>query len=187
MSNRGFQSDIEDMIDEIVREDKKRIELAFEQIKQKTAAKIQEAIKIAMIDNYYNGYEPLVYNRTNQLPKSVAPLILDDSDNSGLQFAFGIKTSPPKGSKAMRHDKLTVKVTQKNGSTKFYSYNVKNYNPEIEKFIFENFMEGIHPNASPEGFTEPLTTRVYAEINYALDGLLRDGIIDKIIQDAFSK
>lgn len=187
MANSEFQNEIENMIDDIVKEDKKRIALAFEQIKKKTTQKIQEAIKIAMIDNYYEGYNPLMYNRTGQLSKSVAPLIIDDSDNSGLQFSFGIKTSPPKGSAAMKHNKLTVRVTKKNGEVNVHSYNVKNYDPSIEKIIFENFMSGIHPNANLKGITETPTTHVYTEINKALDKLLEDGIIDQIIQDAFSK
>lgn len=187
MANSGFQNDIENMIDDIVKEDKKRIELAFEQIKKKTSAKISEAIRIYMLDNYYFGYDPFKYVRTGQLSKSVAPLIIDDSDNSGLQFSFGIKTSPPKGSKAMRHDHITLKVTKKNGEEKFYSYAVKNYDPKIEEWIFQNFMEGIHPNAVEKGITETPTTNVYKAINKALDDLLNDGIIDKIIQDAFSK
>lgn len=187
MANSGFKSDIENMIDDIIAEDKKRIALAFEQIKKKTEDKIRIAIKIAMIDNYYKGYDPLVYGRTGQLANSVAPLIIDDSDNSGLQFSFGIKTSPPKGSSAMRHDRLEVKVTKKNGEVNIHSYKVKNYNPEIEKLIFENFMNGIHPNANINGITQTPTTHVYTEINKVLDNLLRDGIIDKIIQDAFSK
>ena len=187
MANSGFQSDIENMIEDIVKEDKKRIALAFEQIKKKTANKIQEAIKTAMIDNYYNGYDPLVYIRTGQLENSVAPLIIDDSDNSGLQFSFGIKTSPPKGSSAMRHDRLLVRVTKKNGEEKIYSYKVKDYDPGIEKLIFNNFMNGVHPNANSRGVTETPTTHVYKEINKALDALLEDGIIDRIIQDVFSK
>ena len=36
MANSGFKSDIENMIDDIIAEDKKRIALAFEQIKKKT-------------------------------------------------------------------------------------------------------------------------------------------------------
>lgn len=183
MANSGFQGEIENMIEEIVAADKKRIALAFEQIKKKTTEKVSEAIKIAMIDNYYNGYDPLVYVRTGQLKNSVAPLIVDDSDNSGFQFQFGIKTSEPKGPSAMRHDTLSVRVTNKNGEEKIYSYKVKGYDSEIEEKIFSNFMDGIHPNA--KGKTE--TTHVYTEINKALDALLDDGIIDRIIQDAFSK
>jgi hypothetical protein len=187
MANSGFQNDIENIIEDIVKKDKERIALAFEQIKKKTEDKIRLAIKDAMIDNYYNGYDPLRYNRTRQLDKSVAPLIIDDSDNSGLQFTFGIKTSPPKGSKAMKHNKLTVQVTKKNGEVNFHTYNVKNYDPKIEEYIFDNFMMGIHPNANPKGITGTPTSNVYNTINKALDSLLEDGIIDKIMQDAFSK
>lgn len=187
MANSGFQSEIENMVEDIVEADKKRIALAFEQIKKKTRDKIQVAIKTAMIDNYYNGYNPFVYVRTGQLKNSVEPLIIDDSNNSGFQFEFGIKTSPPKGSSAMRHDRLTVRVTKKNGEEKIYSYTVKDYDSGVEKLIFNNFMEGIHPKANRKGITETPTTHVYKEINKALDGLLKDGIIDKIIQDAFSK
>ena len=183
MANSGFQSDIENMIEDIVKKDKERIALAFEQIKEKTTVKISEAIKKAMIDNYYNGYDPFIYIRTGQLENSVAPLIIDDSDNSGFRFDFGIKTSPPKGSSAMKHDTLSVRVTKKNGEEKIYTYKVKDYDPKIESLIFNNFMEGIHPNARGE----TTTTHVYKEINKALDALLNDGIIDKIIQDAFSK
>lgn len=187
MANNGFQGELENMIDDIVKEDKKRIALAFEKIKKETEKKIREAIKIAMIDNYYYGYSPITYVRTGQLNNSVAPLIIDDSDNSGLSFSFGVKTSPPKGPKAMKHDKLTVRVTNKKGEERLYTYTVKEYNPKLEEEIFGNFMQGIHPNAIPIGVTATPTTNVYEEINKALDLLLEDGIIDRIIQDAFSK
>ena len=151
MANNGFQSELENMIDDIVKEDKKRIALAFERIKKETEKKIREAIKIAMIDNYYNGYDPIKYVRTSQL------------------------------------NKLTIRVTNKRGEERLYTYTVKEYNPKLEEEIFGNFMQGIHPNAIPIGVTATPTTNVYEEINKALDFLLEDGIIDRIIQDAFSK
>lgn len=187
MANNGFQSEIENIIEDIVKEDKKRIALAFEQIKKKTESKIHEAIRTAMMENYYNGYDPLEYIRTGQLFKTAAPLIIDDSDNSGLQFSFGVKLSKPNGPTAMKHDKLTVKVTNKNGEEKIYFYDVDGYDPKIEEYIFNNFMRGIHPNANSRGITNTPTTYVYDEINKALDNLLKNGVIDKIIQDAFSK
>lgn len=187
MANSEFYGDIKDMIDDIVKKDKDRISLAFEQIKKETTKKISEAIKVAAINNYYDGYNPLVYVRSGQLSNSLAPLIVDDSDNSGMQFSFGIKRTKPYGPSAMKHDTLTMRVVNKQGEERFYSYHIKNYDPLVEKIIFNNFMEGVHPRASKKGVTDTPTTHVNRTLNKALDDLLKDGIIDKIIQDAFAK
>jgi ABC-type amino acid transport substrate-binding protein len=41
--------------------------------------------------------------------------------------------------------------------------------------------------ANKKGVTDTPTTHVNRALNKALDDLLKDGIIDKIIQDAFAK
>ena len=135
--------------------------------------------------NYYDGYDPSVYVRTGQLWNSLGPLIIDESDYNNFQFSFGIKRTPPKGPSAMKHDEIRIKVENKKGQIKIYKYKDKDYTPEVEKIIFSNFMEGIHPNAKGESDTP--TTHVNRAVNAALDRLLSDGTIDKIINEVFSK
>jgi hypothetical protein len=179
MSKGEFYNEIDQMVKDLIEQDKKRIQEAFARIKKEVKKEIEIIIQRDMIDNYYNGYEPLIYSRTFQLPKSVAPLILDDSTENDLQFSFGIKITPPKGASAMSHSELTLKVK---GRT--YTYD----NDGVEEdAIFANFLMGIHPNANPRGFTSTPTTHVFKTANKAIDNLLSDGKIDKIINDVFSK
>ena len=183
MAKGEFYNEIDQMVKNLIEQDKKRIEIAFEKIKQKVENKIVEIIHKDAMHNYYDGYEPSVYVRTGQLWNSLGPLIIDESDDNNFQFSFGIKRTPPKGPSAMRHDEIRVKVEKKNGEIKIYTYKDKDYSPAVEKIIFNNFMQGIHPNARGES----QTTHVDNAINKALDQLLSDGTIDKIINDVFSK
>lgn len=179
MPNDGFYNEIGQMVDDLIKEDKKRIQNAFEQIKKEVRKEIEIIIQKDMIDNYYNGYNPLEYVRTFQLPDSVAPLILDNSVENDLQFSFGIKITPPKGASAMSHSELTLRV-------KGRTYTYDDYDADEDR-IFSNFLKGIHPNARLDRFTSTPTTHVFDAANRALDKLLSDGAIDKIINDVFSK
>ena len=177
MGKGEFYNEIDQMVKDLIEQDKKRIKQAFEKIKKEVAKEIQMIIQRDMIDNYYNGYEPLVYNRTFQLSKSVAPLILDSSVGDTFQFDVGIKLKG--GEKKMSHNTLTVTV-------KGRTYTYRN-NGVDEGIIFNNFLEGIHPNANPKGVTSTPTTHVRNTAEAAIDNLFTDGIIDKIVNDVFSK
>lgn len=177
MGNGGFYNEIDQMVKDLIEQDKKRIKEAFERIKQEVTKEIQVIIQRDMIDNYYNGYEPLIYDRTFQLPKSVAPLILDSSAGDTFQFDVGIKLKD--GEKNMSHNILTLKVKGK-------TYTYQN-NGADEEAIFENFLAGIHPNANLKGITKTPTTNVRETAEAAIDNLFTDGTIDRIINDVFSK
>lgn len=177
MGKGEFYNEIDQMVKDLIEQDKKRIKEAFERIKKEVTKEIQTIIQRDMIDNYYNGYEPLIYNRTFQLPKSVAPLILDSSMGDTFQFDVGIKLKD--GEKKMSHDTLTLTVK---GRT--YTYHNDDVNEEA---IFENFLAGIHPNANSRGITETPTTNVRKTAEAAIDDLFTDGTIDKIVNDVFSK
>lgn len=179
MGNGGFYNEIDQMVKDLIEQDKKRIKEAFKLIKKEVKNEIEMIIQRDMIENYYNGYDPLEYVRTFQLPKSVAPLILDNSTDNDLQFSFGIKLTPPKGASAMSHNTLTLRVKGRE-----YTYDNEFVD---EKTIFTNFLTGVHPNASHKGFTSTPTTHVFNTANKALDNLFSDGVIDRIINDVFSK
>ncbi len=186
MGKGEFYNEINQMVKDLIEQDKKRIEIAFQKIKKKVENKIIDIIHKDAMHNYYDGYDPIMYVRTGQLWNSLSPLIIDESDYNNFQFSFGIKRTPPKGPSAMKHDEIKVRVTNKKGEIKIYTYKDKDYDPndpKVEKIIFSNFMEGIHPNARGE----TKTTHVDKAINKALDQLLTDGTIDKIIIDVFSK
>lgn len=171
MGKGEFYNEIDQMVKDLIEQDKKRIKVAFERIKKEVEGEIKTIIQRDMIDNYYNGYEPLIYNRTFQLPKSVAPLILDSSVGDTFQFDVGIKLQG--GENKMSHNTLTLTVR---GKTYTYSHEGAD-----ESMIFENFLNGIHPNTN----APVIPIREAAES--ALDNLFRNGIIDRIVNDVFSK
>lgn len=175
MGQGSFENEINQTIEEIIAQDKKRINKAYNKIKREIEKKIEDIIQRDMINNYYNGYDPHYYQRTYQLPNSIAPLILDESTDSTSQFSFGIKITPPKGPSAMKHVKVIM-----------FGRKAGRFRPN-EQIIFNNFMEGIHPNENPDYVTSTPTTPVFDTANEALDKLFTDGTIDKIIQEVFSK
>lgn len=177
MGSGGFYKEIDQTVKDLIEQDKKRIKEAFERIKKEVKKEIQAIIQRDMLDNYYNGYEPLIYNRTFQLRESVSPLILDSSVGDTFQFDVGIKLKD--GEKKMSHNTLTLTVKGK-------TYTYRNDGVD-EEAIFENFLDGVHPNANSKGITSTPTTHVYNTADMSIDHLFDNGIIDRIINDVFSK
>lgn len=177
------RSDIEAIAQEVAEEYRAKTEAAVGRIEKELEKEIQKIIKKAMIDNYYKGYTPKMYIRTNQLPKSVAPYIEPIKTNMGYDIAFGIETESPYGAEVMDHSAHKVKVTWKRKRTgetvtKTYLYIRDNVN---EEQIFENFLDGIHPNVGPAG-----TTNVGDTASTELDNLLNSKI-DGILESELSK
>lgn len=183
MGRQSFKDDIQSMVQSIIDEDKKRIDMAYKQIKQEVAKEIQAIIDRDMLENYYNGYEPLIYVRTMQLRKAVAPMIIDQSIGDDLAFSMAIGKDPSR----MNHSKLTIKIHKKlkNGEQRTYEYGYENEKVD-ETLIYSNFTAGTHPNANPLGITSTPTTPTLEKATRSLDELFKEGgKIDKIIENAF--
>ena len=149
-------SDIESIAQEVAAEYRAKTESAIERMKAQIKQRVEDIIQEDMIDNYYGGYYPKYYNRTNQLPKSVGAIVKSSPVANGYSLTFDAETDPPYGPGAMQHIKR--------------GRSAKKILPD-EGLIFENFLEGIHPNVGPMG-----TTNVREATNKSLDDLMDEAV-----------
>ena len=163
---------INNQIDDIVDDYRKQVKQALQRAEQKVKVRMQEIIDEYMIGDYYGGYTPKVYIRTNQLPNSVGPYTELGELGNVFSISFGIDTDSPYGPGAMHHTRYQQK---KSGEPCKHSY------PANEQDIFDNFLAGIHPNVGPAG-----TGNIRARVSEALDYFL-DFEIEYIINNELSK
>jgi hypothetical protein len=175
---------VNDMIDSIVDDYREQVRKALKRAEQKIKVRMQEIIQQDMIDDYYQGYKPKMYVRINQLKKSVGPYTsLKDASNV-FSLGFGIETDEPYGPTAMDHSKLMVRVNynrKKKGGTwsRLYVYEDEDVD---EESIFENFLDGIHPNVGREN-THNIRAKIKQQLNQFLDVEIMDIVnreLDKI-------
>lgn len=164
---------INDAIDDIVNDYRKQVWAALQRVEKIVKVRMQEIIQEDMLDDYYNGYTPKLYVRIYQLEKSVGPYVKLTDIGNNFNLAFGIDVDPPYGPSAMQHSGegiLTLRYTRKTSSEpwqKSYDKIVED-KEKFEKIIFENFLEGIHPNVGRAG-TSHIRERVKKHLDYFLD------------------
>lgn len=171
---------VNDMIDSIVKEYRIEVGKALKRAETRIKTRLKNMIKEYMIDDYYQGYEPVMYVRTHQLPKSVGPFVEIKEKGGVYSVVFGIDDDPPYGPTAMNHDKLIVKVQyqrKKKGGTweKKYIYDRDDVD---EEDIFENFLAGIHPRVGRAG-----SSHIEEKINTALTIFFDFEVMDIITQE----
>lgn len=155
---------INDMIDDIVEEQRKKVKQAVKKAKVVAKQRIEEIIPEKMVDTYYGEYTPKYYKRTMQLGNSVGPYAEVKESGNMISLSIGVEDDSPFGPGAMRHIKR--------GKSK------KKIEADEEK-IFENFLQGVHPNAVQGTDTEKWTN-IEDNINEALDDLLENEIMPMI-------
>ena len=157
--------DAMDAINDIVNDYRKQVEQALKRAEEKIRIRMQEIIQEDMLDDYYNGYTPKLYVRTYQLEKSVGPYTKLTDIGTGFKLIFGVETDSPYGPSAMEHNTLTLRYTSKNGTTWEKSYEKSDSD---EEKIFENFLEGIHPNVGRANSSH-IRERLHKHLDYFLD------------------
>lgn len=168
---RSTLDELEAMAEKAREEYIAKTQAAIGKIKSEINNEMKKIIDEDAIQNYYGGYEPLYYNRQNQLPKSLAPYVESLQDDTGVTLSFGVDDRPPYGAGAMKH--------AKRGKS-------KRKTPPNEELIFENFMAGIHPNANPKGITGDPTTPVKDTVLESIDKYYNEKI-EAVVQNALSK
>jgi len=114
-------------LDDVVQEYREKVKSAVVRANSRIHSDMEKIAKEAT-DNYYRGYTPKSYERTHQLYNSVGGYSEVVENGDSFSVPFGIDTDAPNyGAKKMRHKKSG------RGRAK-------------ESLIFENFMEGEHPN-----------------------------------------
>ena len=162
------QFKINDAIDDIVNEYRKQVGQALKRAEQKIRVRMQEIIQQDMLDDYYGGYTPKLYVRTYQLEKSVGPYTKLTDFNTGFNLSFGIDIDPPYGPSAMNHNGegvLTLRYVRKKSGT-VWEKSYDKFDAD-EEDIFNNFLEGIHPNVGRAN-TSHIRERLKKQLDFFL-------------------
>lgn len=170
---------LNEFAEDVQKEYQKKTEDALKRAEKIINKKIRHIINECMIKDYYQGYEPIMYQRTGELKKSVYPSVEIGNQGGAFGITFGIEDDW----EAMDHSTLHVVVkhkSKKTGQVKEYEYFYQK-NDVDEEAIFENFMAGIHPRVGPAG-----THYIEEEVNKALDNFF-DNELNKIVLKELSK
>lgn len=132
---------------------RRKVDKAFENAEKRCNRDIQKAIK-KMVGTYYSDYTPFVYQRTNQLKKSLAPYTELIISTQQYDYKLGTTVTDPIGNPLfmkMDHSKYDIKMTykKKNGQISHYTYSIKLPNGFHNKFareekIADNLWDNIH-------------------------------------------
>ena len=158
---------LNEFAEEIQKEYQKKVEEALKRVEKILDRKIQLIINEYMIRDYYEGYFPIKYNRTFQLPKSVAPYIGIGNADGTYGITIGIDIDAPYGPDAMNHAYISKKTKKQQPR-----------NAKREKMIFEYFLAGIHPRVGRAG-----TSYIEAEVNEALDDLFENELNQIVLKE----
>lgn len=155
-----FEKDLAKILDEQAVEIDKLMGLAFKKTMKRMEPELLEVMKEATYRNYYNGYFPHVYIRTNQLPKAIKLSVKDVSNNG----TFSFMVSPEYDEKQMDHSTYEIIATYKHkknkkftGKVSTYKYKVTLKNKPDEEEIMETTLGyGWHPRVGFAGTANPI-------------------------------
>lgn len=163
--SKEFRKAVKEYTDEIAEQENERIRTALNKTMVRVNEKLKKIIKEYMLDNYYKGYDPYVYNRTFQLGYAVSPYTEMKTVGSTMGFVFGINLNPEK----MDHSKLKITARwynkrKKKEMKKTYEYDIGKSLAREERILYSYFQSGVHPNANARGVTEtPTITPIFTD------------------------
>lgn len=121
---------IDDAIDELMKDYRKAAKKAMEEASDKA---VEDFYRFSMtcLEEYYENYEPNIYDRSDSLWHAFVPYLkIDAKDNSPkIKSTIGIEYSPSELEKYMGYSY--------NGSSK--------YQPVDAEWVIENYRKGRHP------------------------------------------
>ena len=152
---------VNDMIDDIVEEQRKKVKAAVKKAEFVAKKRIEELIPEKMTGVYYKEYNPRFYTRTGQLVNSVGPYAETKESGNVFSLNIGVEDESPFGPVAMTHRKGKKRT---------------------EQGIFEDFLAGIHPHGNGIG-DDFQGTNIEENMNQALEDLIENELLP-IIESA---
>ena len=136
---------------------KNKEDKAFKNTMNRMEAELFEIMKKVTVYNFYNGYSPTVYKRTNQLENDGVIRIRLDNTSTINSFSFDI--IPIYDESSMDHSKLTLiyqpmKNKKPFGEPKEYTYTLENV--DEEEILELALGAGIHRNVGVAQTTAPI-------------------------------
>lgn len=160
------EREFERVFAEAMNEIDKKMEVAFQRTMKRIEAELFEVMKEATVKNFYGGYSPVVYQRTNQLHKAISLEVADISHGNIMSF----NVIPEYDESDMDHSVYQVKAIYKHrkkdkrtgktkltGKTSTYKYTVKlQKKPDEEKIMEMTLGAGYHPMVGTAGTDAPI-------------------------------
>lgn len=162
-----IEREFERAFDEAMKEIDKKMEIAFQRTMKRMEAELFDVMQEATVKNYYRGYYPHVYIRTNQLYKAISLEVNDISHGNIMSF----DVSPEYDESDMDHSVYQINATYKHrkknkrtGKTEFtgkvstYKCTVKlnKKKPDEEKIMEMTLGAGYHPKVGTAGTQAPI-------------------------------
>lgn len=179
----SVSGEFEKIMAEAMKEIDKKMERAFQNTMKRMETELAQVMEKATVQNYYEGYFPHVYQRTNQLYKAINLEVEDDS--YGNSFSFQV--IPIYDESNMDHSEYDIIATYKHkknkkptGKVSMYKCHVKLKNKPNEEEIMETTLgSGWHPRVG--------TVRTIAPIWEADDDGEDDGYLFEQLEDYIQK
>lgn len=159
----SFERSLLGYLEQIENEIDAKMEKAFENAMHRVEMELQELMEKETVQNFYSGYHPHIYIRTNQLHKAISLTV--DNTSAGDFFSFAVY--PFYDESDMDHSVYKIKVfyqPKKNkkahGPRREYIATVKLKNKPDEEEIMEMTLgEGYHPRVGTAGTRAPIWTQ----------------------------
>lgn len=156
----NFGRDLAKLIDDQMEEIDRKMGLAFQRTMKRMEPELLEVMQDATYRNYYRGYFPHVYIRTNQL-KTAVKLSTENISNNDV---FSFKVIPEYDETGMNHREYDIIATYKHkknkkftGKVSTHKYHVKlKKKPDEEELMELTLGEGYHPKVGTAGTTAPI-------------------------------
>lgn len=157
---KGFEQAFQDIMDDIDR----KIEKAFYKAMERIEKELQELMDKETFINFYEGYTPYIYVRTDQLKDAVSLSVKDQSNADNFSF----KVDPFYDERTMDHSTYKIHTTyqpRKNkkayGPRKIYKKTTTvrlKTKPDEEKIMEMTLGEGYHPAVGTARTRAPIWT-----------------------------
>ena len=158
----GIASAMEKAMDDAMKEIDRKMEIAFKRAMKRIEPELLDVMRKASVENYYGGYFPRVYRRTNQLHKAIS--LKTQNTSYGDMFAFSVL--PKYDESTMDHREYDILATYKHkknkkptGKVSTYKCHVKLKKAPDEEAIMEMTLgAGYHPKIGTAGTDAPIWT-----------------------------
>lgn len=158
----NIANEMERLMAEAMNEIDKKMEKAFKNAMKRIEPELFEVMKEASVQNYYGGYFPHVYIRTDQLHKAISISLKDTS--YGDMFAFSVL--PKYDESEMNHSEYDIIATYKHKKNKKFTGKVSTYKchvklkkkPDEEEIMETTLGYGWHPKVGTAGTEAPIWT-----------------------------
>lgn len=130
-------------------------------------------IKSDAVNEYYSGYEPELYERTDNIKEGILPIVEVRLDGNKIKFKYKIDVDD---------ELLDHSVTTFKNRSIHINKGAGAKHPVNNEIVMDNFLAGIHPNATSAWTNGDIEQLVKSEI-----GVINNSVGPAIIREELSE